>query len=455
VIRRSAPYLALFFGLSVLYHSNLRPIASGDSFPTSLLPLAILLDHSIQLDRFGPWVELDVPYGTAVVRPRGPHWYSGYPVAGAILVTPLYLPLLAVPGLGDQPPPLLAAVARIYEKFVAVLVTALSAVLLLLLLDRLTGRAWAWILTLTYALATPAWSTCSQALWQHTTGQLALLGTLHGLSRWADSRESRSWLWLAGVSAALALAIRPTNVALIVAVAGALAWVRTPLGEWVRFLLPPAIAGLAVTTYNYWVFQHVNGGYGGLAPGNLLAGAAGLLFSPARGVLFYAPVFLFALAALLPDARPNLRRNAALAVACAGLALAHFAIISIWPAWEGGYCWGPRLLTEMALPLTILTALATPVFRRTRWRAWFAGVVAYCVFIQAVGVYFYPKGNWDHLPQPVNHVRSRLWDWRDNPLRRTLLAGPVWEPYAVLGAALKGGPAAAGRKLDELGINKF
>jgi len=51
-------YVAFFTLLSVVYHSNLRPIASGDSLQASLIPFSIILDGSITLDRFGPHYQL-------------------------------------------------------------------------------------------------------------------------------------------------------------------------------------------------------------------------------------------------------------------------------------------------------------------------------------------------------------------------------------------------------------
>ncbi len=71
--------------------------------------------------------------------------------------------------------------ARILEKFAASAIAAFSAVLMLALLFRLTSRYWAWRLTLVYALATATWSIASQALWQHTTVELAIVGALYFL----------------------------------------------------------------------------------------------------------------------------------------------------------------------------------------------------------------------------------------------------------------------------------
>src|SRR5579883_1412189 len=83
--RSVRPYVLLFFLLSAVYHSNLRPIASGDSLPGSLVPFSVWLDGSLRLDRFGPYIHDHVWYGWAVVHQSGGHWYSAYPIAAGLV----------------------------------------------------------------------------------------------------------------------------------------------------------------------------------------------------------------------------------------------------------------------------------------------------------------------------------------------------------------------------------
>lgn len=157
--RSVRPYVLLFVLLSAVYHSNLRPVASGDSLPASLIPLSIVLDGSIALDRFGPYVSEHVWYSSAVLHKTGRHWYSAYPIAGPALATPLYLPIAFMPGIGKQPPGTLIAIARVAEKVVAVVLAAAAAIALLFLLRRLTSDRSAWMLTLVFARGTGNWST--------------------------------------------------------------------------------------------------------------------------------------------------------------------------------------------------------------------------------------------------------------------------------------------------------
>ncbi len=442
------PYVLLFGGLTVIYHSNFRPIPSGDSLCTSLIPLAVLLDHTVTLDRFAPWLLKNVSYAHDVIRFSHGHYYSGHPIGTGLLVTPLYLPLLAFPNLRHWDPGSLVALARILEKFAATTVAALSAVVVLLLLQRLTSAYWAWRLTFVYALCTATWSIASQALWQHTTGELAIAGALLSLER-------RSF-WMCGVCAAAALMIRPSNVILLPALGLALLLARATINDWTRWLAAPVVVGLAVLAYNYSLFRHATGTYEfPMWAGSVVTGLTGLLFSPGRGLLIYMPIVLFALFALAPAAAETRRKHAPLLTAAIVFAALHSIVMSRVTLWWGGYCWGPRYLTELLPIAVICMAIATPMLERPWIKRAFVAVAAYCLLIQAIGVYFYPKGHWDHTPVPIDNAGGRAWDWKDNPIGRTVAAGPTWEPYVIVGAALTGGTSAAQRKMEELGIHLY
>jgi len=429
--------ILLFLLLSALYHSNLRPIAGSDSFPTSLVPLSLWLDGTPRLDRFGPYVHDHIPYADSVVRQTAGHWYSTYPIAGPVLASPLYFPLALFPSLRRLPPETLIALARIAEKFAAVTLAALAAVALFGLLLRFTTARAAWWLTLLFALGTNQWATSSQALWQHTFDQLPIVGFFYAL----DARRP----WLLGLCAALAIAIRPTNIVLLPIL----------LLASRRALIPVAAIGATVAAYNWMAFHRITGGYAAELKGRLAGGLAGLLLSPGRGLLIYSPVAIFALAAFLPAARGLREKHRPLFLGAAAMVAMHTLLIASWPIWWGGYTWGPRLLSETLVPLTILIAIGLPAISAARLKPLFLTAAIYGCLIQALGVYCYPKGRWDHLPQSVDTHPERLWNWSDNPIVRTARGGLAWEPYAVVGAAAKGGIPAAAKRMRELGIGTY
>ena len=77
MLARLRPYILLFLALTVVYHADFRPIDSSDSLPASLTPLALILDHTIHLDRFIPWLHGHVWYARSVTHRTGGHYYSG------------------------------------------------------------------------------------------------------------------------------------------------------------------------------------------------------------------------------------------------------------------------------------------------------------------------------------------------------------------------------------------
>jgi hypothetical protein len=460
MLARLRPYILLFAALTAVYHANLRPVDSADALPGSLIPFAIFLDHTVTLDRFAPWIHNHVRHAGEVIHESHGHYFSRYPIGGALLVSPLYLPVAFIGRFHEWDPGSLVIVGRIAGKFAAAAVAALSAVVLLLLLKQITTAPWAWRLTLVYALATETWSISSQALWQHGPGELAIVGCLFFLERWSESRARNGSLWLCGACAAAAFIFRPSNIVLLPALFAALLLAKAPLTQHLRLWSLPLLGGLAIASYNFYVFQRVSGGYsGGSLTGSMPADLAGLFLSPGRGLLIYTPVALFALCAFLPRASATRRQYKPLLATAVIFIVLDSLVISKWLVWWGGYCWGPRLLTELFPPLIALMALGVPATEHFGSSAWprraFAVLALYSVLIQALGVFFYPKGHWDGTPQSVDAAPARLWDWRDNPIVRTMLGGLYWEPYAIAGAAFTGGLSAAQRRMRDLNVSPY
>jgi len=129
-------------------------------------------------------------------------------------------------------------------------------------------------------------------------------------------------------------------------------------------------------------------------------GAWGLLFSPGKGLLLYAPPVLLALLAFAPF----VRRYPMEGLVIAGLSLSYVLGYSSRRGWHGGLCWGPRYLLPvlplMLLPVGALWAWAADIaVRRWMLRAALGLVGLVGALVQLGGVAIYPANYYVNVLQ--------------------------------------------------------
>ena len=105
---------------------------------------------------------------------------------------------------------------------------------------------------------------------------------------------------------------------------------------------------------------------------SLLIGVPGLLFSPARGLLWAFPAVV-----LIPSGIHYLWCRHHRVLVCAFLWLIGSLIVlaGTWYMWWGGHNWGPRLLVSMLPVLAVLVGAGVAVLPQPR-QAWIAGILA-------------------------------------------------------------------------------
>ena len=476
--------LALLAGLVVLYNLNLRQVSSYDTYASRFVPISILRDGDLALNEFFPEVAntpiADIDLSGYVIPING-RVYDSHPPIGPLLALPVY----AIPvwlGVPDDP----RQVANLFSKLSASLMASLSAVIVFVATRRIalvcaaSGRTApprgqtgvgvcetrvALIAALTYALATPVWSTASQAMWSHTPAALAYAAALWGLIS--------GWPGLAGVATAMAVVARPATAA----AAGLLsvfvlhrAWLRSRgqaverlrslfVPDTVRFGIGAGIVGGLGVVYNLRLFDNVVGG----APlrtaywneqlqnpdmfgGSLSTGLLGLTVSPSRGLFIFSPVLLLAIIGAVNAWRGRLAHgsgdteeawSARLLGRYAGLgALGILLTYSKFIAWWGGHGFGPRYLVD-AMPFVgiLLGFVAWPPLeaggfvrsgRRRVAAVALTILMAYSVFVQALGSLCWPSP-WTLADPPFE---QRLWNWRDSQIVACARAGPRLDPMA-------------------------
>jgi hypothetical protein len=154
-----------------------------------------------------------------------------------------------------------------------------------------------------------------------------------------------------------------------------------------------------------WLFAHARhhsgAVYGFHNP--VLEGLAALLVSPSRGLLVYSPYLALALAWPLLRLRTRAGRigldadESRAPLALLGLlgAAAVLALTAAWVEWHGGWSYGYRIVTEVALLLAPAFACAVEALRDARWGRWVLGVtVGWAVAVHTLHVYS-PENGWN------------------------------------------------------------
>lgn len=270
------------------------------------------------------------------------------------------------------------------------LITALTALGVAVCLCELGVRFWtAALASIGFAFGTPAWPYTSYDF-SEPLQALCLIAAFWSILRATKSHPpSRLHLALTGFILGFAVLTKALLLILIPSYALYL-WMRlegSPQRKrrsfgW--FVLSLALWGATIALLNFHRFGSVfEFGYGGerkrfTTP--LLTGLYGLLLSPTKGLVFYAP-----LALLLPWAlwkmRTSHRREFLLILSIFVLTV---MLNSKWWSWEGGISWGPRLL----LPVVPLLVVGVGVsLESARWmRPTFVGFLFAGAIINLLGV---------------------------------------------------------------------
>ncbi|MEO6708242.1 MAG: hypothetical protein ABIP42_01625 [Planctomycetota bacterium] len=302
-------------------------------------------------------------------------------------MTPLYVPASLYLHVKGPSEARLERIGALMEKLSASSVAASCVGLMFLLLRRRVSHRDALLLAAAFGFATNTWVTSSQALWQHGTGELLLTCALLGMTREPAAKAVAA----AGFFAGLLAANRPPDVVLAASLgAYAVFWAR---GKIVPFVAGAILPLGATVAYNWIVFRNLTGGYGqaGIADASffmgstLFMGVAGLLFSPGKGLFFYAPFLLF-LPVLFHRSLAD-RRFRLLSLCLTGGAILQLLLYA-QTDWRAGFSWGPRFLVDLLPALVFLLAPVLPTLSRPS-RALFLACCAWSVFAQGVGAFMY------------------------------------------------------------------
>jgi len=422
---------AVFF---VIYNLNLIPTRNSDSTAAALLPFSIVRNHSLYLDEFytnyarnesdkvgeGPLFFL---------RKYKDHYISYYPITLPLIISPFYIPIVYALHLQNAPPEKIIPIAYACEKLFASIIAALSVAVFFTLLCTLFGfNGLTWLLTVAYAIGTGIWPQASQLLYQHGFSCLMVILAILFFLR---SNTNKRYLFFVGIVSALAITERYNNVFVIVLL-GLIVVVRNykNFRALVLYFTGPLIIAGLFFWYNLHFFNNLSGGYATIfAPlsGKIFIAIAGMLVSPSRGLFIFSP-FLFAavIGIVIYFRKKEYRNNPLYAVFLIAVISNLFllATIAFPTSWWGGFCYGPRQLTEITPLLILFIPLAKNLFERFLILKWiFIFSIGLSIIINGIGVFCYPKGAWNTLPNTVDVAQWKLWDFKNNQIMTEAQAG--------------------------------
>jgi hypothetical protein len=408
-----------------VYSANGGYLYTYDSAPTSLLVFDLLQNHTPFFDAFrdGYLYELGAGY---VFRDVHGHLASIFPIGTAILTSPIFAFDYVTHGGGRFPNIASAAFEPMrlgFEKQAAAIVAALAVAVFYACARAFAGRLPAAIATFSFAFGTEMWTIGSQALWQHGSIELVLLvGILASCRARSSARFQSAYLVVAGLAAGFLPVVRPT--ALIFSI-GLCAIAFATCGRRAFVLLAGFAIGIAPGLgWNLFAFGNAIGGYdvneSSFVPtvAQFAQGAAGLAFSPAKGILFFTP---FVVVVPFAYARAFAGRERVVFASLAICALATFANYAFFERWLGGAAYGPRYLTDISVALALpLVYLVPERFERFRIAPTvvLAATIALATAVQYVGIVGEPKSNWSAIPLAVDAHPERVWRVRDAQIER-------------------------------------
>lgn len=254
------------------------------------------------------------------------------------------------------------------------IVSAATAVVLARLGRLLTGlRAPGIVLAVLYAFGTMAWPHARTFFTESLAAFWALLA-LEQLIRWHGKPigGGARHAVLAGLFLALGNWTRVDGpfltVGFVLGGAGLMAWKAFREEAWARtqaafpwrdalaLALVPLLAWVLLQQFNAWRFGEADltAGYGHQAEGvafgtPLLVGLHGFLASPGKGMFFFSPALLLGVWGWL---RAPAGWNWLKALVLLGY-LPFFVAMAKWQNWDGGWCWGPRHIVQVHLPVML------------------------------------------------------------------------------------------------------
>lgn len=334
-----------------------------------------------------------------------------------------------------------------HESWMQCLLAAVSAIIIFFLTDRLlqllTSSYIALFISLLMAFGSTYMSTVGSALWSFNYQLIFILLAVIQIIKTENGKAERVNPFLFGSLLFGAWLCRPSSLGFI-AIAGLWLVFRQRksifafagmLAAW--FLLFVMFSqqtfGLFLPPYYnpfFWTYSTVT--YSTF-PSRLMA----MLFSPARGLFVFTPLLLFAFSGLFSQ---TLRKNK-IYIGTLIWFVVQIILSALQPNWWGGWCFGPRLLTDCLPPLILLFAITV-----NNWleqgilKRFMPGILTFgCfgIFAHTIqGMYNPETVKWNNYPNIDDMPAYYMWNWKHTQLLASSTTNAIKQRELELGGEL-------------------
>ncbi len=415
MLKKGIAVVFIYFLIWMSY-TNTKVFNQTDSIWSIYSTLSLVRENNLDLDEYK---DLFPKAFYANLTQANGHYYNYYPYGVSLLAYPYIWIIDKSYSLNhkDLKEKILSTSTVNLEKTIAASLLALSACILFLLsLKELNSYLNSFLTVFIFAFATLNFSVLSRGLWQHTGSVFLLMLVLYLFHSKKDTL-----ITLSAFPLFFSYVVRPTNL-LPILFLGLIAIYQLRFKS--IYFLGIGIVILSSFFYTnsvlfgtmshpYYDFKKVGGS------NTFLEAILGNAISPARGILFYSPVFLFSFYGLYSKIKKEKFQTLDFAIIV--LILTHWILVSRNLNWWGGHCFGYRLLSDL-IPFFIyyLIYFIKEIDWKVKSPILFLFILSLFIslFINLKGATEMNSYNWNLIPSNIDTDPKRLWDLQDLPFLR-------------------------------------
>ncbi|MBD3330257.1 hypothetical protein GF354_01870 [Candidatus Peregrinibacteria bacterium] len=300
------------------------------------------------------------------------------------------------------------------RKLLAAFFVALSCVILFFTYRKRSYLV-PFLLIAIYFFCTPVISTASMDLWSQTPLLPIYAFTIYVLHK--GLYKKNKYLLSSFGFLYFSFLIRPTSAIPILLLS-----IYLIVKDYRSFLktVPIGIALLGLwLMHNYLAFDNLLHPYfyNRVYTNDYLGGLLGLLFSPARGIIFFSPFILFGFLGLRQSLK---QKDKLLPIIFLLIITVCYLITAIERLWWGGWCMGPRFFTELMPFFMYFIWMAFEYIGKMKKKRIAMSLIIIFIILATYSLNIFISLSyrigpeiWNMDPNNINENIDRLWDFSD------------------------------------------